>query len=74
MGLTHSARVARTETGAVGRRAGRPSLSNDDTPSARVEFRVPPTLAEAAKERAERDGVSVSTVARAALEQYLEAC
>jgi predicted HicB family RNase H-like nuclease len=50
---------------------GRKSLSGDGSHSPRVQFRVPDTLREAAETRAAKEGVSLSVLAREALEHYL---
>lgn len=50
---------------------GRKSLSHDGSHSPRVQFRVPEQLRDAAAQRAADEGVSVSRLARRALEQYL---
>jgi hypothetical protein len=49
---------------------GRPSLERG--PSPRISYRVGETLYERAKRRAEAEGRTVSEVARAALERYVE--
>ena len=50
---------------------GRKSLSGGDVHSPRVQFRVPDSLRSAAEKRAAEDGVSLSVLARRALEHYL---
>lgn len=50
---------------------GRKSLSGDGSHSPRVQFRVPDALREAAEARAAAEGVSLSALAREALEHYL---
>ena len=50
---------------------GRPSLTGDATQSPRVTFRLEPEVRDRATERAEREGKSLSALAREALEQYL---
>jgi predicted DNA binding CopG/RHH family protein len=50
---------------------GRKSLSGGDVHSPRVQFRVPDSLRSAAEQRAAEDGVSLSVLARQALEHYL---
>ena len=52
---------------------GRKSLSGDGKHSPTVEFRVPESLRTAVEERAAIEGISVSALARRALEQYLRA-
>ncbi|MFG2071736.1 ribbon-helix-helix protein, CopG family [Nonomuraea maritima] len=54
-------------------RPGRPSLTGEGAHSPRVSFRVPEELRERAKARAEREGKSVSALAREAFEQFLRA-
>ncbi|MEX2372914.1 MAG: ribbon-helix-helix protein, CopG family [Dehalococcoidia bacterium] len=51
--------------------AGRPSLTGPGEHSPHVSFRLPAELREAAKRRAQREGKSVSAVARDALREYL---
>lgn len=51
---------------------GRPSLSGQATRSPQVTFRLPPELRAEAERLAEHEGVRVSEVARAALEEYLK--
>jgi hypothetical protein len=55
------------------RTVGRPSLTGEPAPSPHVSFRVSPQLRDLAQDRAKREGKSVSTLAREALEQYLRA-
>lgn len=50
---------------------GRKSLSGGGQHSPRVQFRVPEAVLVEAEQRAERDGISVSTLARTALLHYL---
>lgn len=50
---------------------GGKSLSRDGSHSPRVQFRVPEKMRATAQKRAEREGVSLSVLARRALEQYL---
>lgn len=50
---------------------GRQSLSGGGVHSPRVQFRVPESLRAAAEERAAEEGVSLSVLAREALERYL---
>jgi len=50
---------------------GRKSLSGHDVHSPRVQYRVPESVMEQARKRAEREGVSVHALARKALERYL---
>ena len=50
---------------------GRKSLSGDGSHSPRVQFRLPEDLREAAEARADEEGVSLSVLAREALEHYL---
>lgn len=52
-------------------RAGRPSLSGRSRTSPHVSFRVPETLRAKAEAEAARRGVSVSRLARHALEEHL---
>lgn len=52
---------------------GRPSLSSPGERSPQVSFRVPAKIRAAAVRRAEREGKTVSEVARDALERYLSA-
>jgi predicted HicB family RNase H-like nuclease len=54
-------------------RGGRPSLSGGQTHSPQVSFRVPEQTRERAVARAEAEGVTVSELARRALEQLLDA-
>lgn len=54
------------------RKPGRPALS-EDGPSPSIAFRVPATLRERAKTIAEREGKSVSQLAREALEARVAA-
>ena len=50
---------------------GRKSLTGGNTHSPRVQFRVPEALRDAAERRAAEAGVSLSVLARDALEHYL---
>ena len=50
---------------------GRPSLTGESQHSPRVAFRLDPEVREKAAERAEREGKTVSELAREALKQYL---
>jgi hypothetical protein len=50
---------------------GRKSLSGGSTHSPRVQFRVPDEIREKAEKRAKEKGVTLSVLAREALEQYL---
>ena len=50
---------------------GRKSLSGGRAHSPRVQFRVPDSLRSAAEKQAAREGVSLSALARRALERYL---
>lgn len=50
---------------------GRPSLSGGSTHSPQVTFRLPDQLHRQAVDAAEREGKTVSALAREALEQYL---
>ncbi|MGH3693507.1 MAG: hypothetical protein ACRDRX_05835 [Pseudonocardiaceae bacterium] len=52
-------------------RPGRPSLSGGSTHSPQVTFRMPDQLHKQAVNAAEREGKTVSALAREALEQYL---
>ncbi len=52
-------------------RPGRPSLSGGRTHSPQVTFRIPDQLHRQAVDAAEREGKTVSALAREALEQYL---
>ncbi|PZS19013.1 MAG: hypothetical protein DLM60_10825 [Pseudonocardiales bacterium] len=52
-------------------RPGRPSLSGGSTHSPQVTFRIPDQLHRQAVDAAEREGKTVSALAREALEQYL---
>jgi hypothetical protein len=55
----------------LGRRVGRRSLAGGPGPSPRVNFRVTAELYESARDRAEREGKTVSEVARDALAAYV---
>ena len=50
---------------------GRPSLTGESQHSPRVTFRLDPEERDKATERAEREGKTVSELAREALKQYL---
>lgn len=50
---------------------GRKSLTGGDVHSPRVQFRLPESLRSAAERRAVEEGVSLSALARQALEEYL---
>lgn len=52
-------------------RPGRRSLTGGDIHSPRVSFRVPADLRDAAEKAAEREGKTVSELARDALQKYL---
>lgn len=52
-------------------KAGRPSLTGPGQRSPQVSFRLPPSLREAAERAASREGITVSGLARKALEEYL---
>ena len=54
----------------LGRRRGRPSLNEGVSP--RVTFRMSAELQERARRRAEREGKTLSELARDALTQYVE--
>jgi len=54
----------------LGRRRGRPSLDRGVSP--RVTFRITGELQERARERAEREGKSLSELARDALADYVK--
>jgi predicted HicB family RNase H-like nuclease len=54
----------------LGRRRGRPSLDQGVSP--RVTFRITGGLQERARERAEREGKSLSELARDALAEYVK--
>ena len=53
-------------------RGGRPSLTGAGTHSPRVSFRVPEPILQRAEQRAEVEQVSLSVLARRALERYLD--
>ena len=53
-------------------RGGRPSLTGAGTHSPRVSFRVPELILQRAEQRAEVEQVSLSVLARRALERYLD--
>ncbi len=50
---------------------GRPSLSGTREHSPQVAFRVPPTLRRRAERVAKNEGITVSALAREALEEYV---
>ena len=50
---------------------GRPSLTGESQHSPRVTFRLDPEVRDKAAERAEREGKTVSELAREALKRYL---
>lgn len=52
-------------------RAGRPSLTRPGAHSPIVSFRIPEQLRRKAEERAAREGVTLSGLAREALERFL---
>jgi hypothetical protein len=54
-----------------GRGSGRPSLTGEPKHSPRVTFRLDPEVRDRAVARAEREGKTVSALAREALERYL---
>ena len=54
-----------------GRGRGRPSLTGEAHHSPRVTFRLDPEVRNRAAARAEREGKTVSALAREALERYL---
>jgi hypothetical protein len=54
-----------------GRRVGRRSLAGSAGKSPRLNFRVRPDVYEHARERAEREGKTLSQLAREALEKYV---
>lgn len=51
---------------------GRPSLDPQGSTSPQVTFRLPAQLREKAEDQARREGTRVSSVARRALEEYLQ--
>lgn len=55
----------------LGKRVGRRSLAGGAGTSPRVNFRVTPDVFQRAAERAEREGKTISEVAREALEQHV---
>ena len=57
----------------VRRKGGRPSLTGDSATSPRVSFRVTPTVRERAAIIAEREGKTISQLAREALEARVRA-
>lgn len=54
------------------KRVGRKSLAGDRGPSPRVNFRMTSELQARAQARAQREGKTVSEIAREALEHYVE--
>ncbi len=54
-----------------GRRVGRRSLAGGTGKSPRLNIRTTPALYEQARRRAERDGKTISEIAREALERYV---
>ncbi|MEO3784496.1 hypothetical protein ABGB12_14260 [Actinocorallia sp. B10E7] len=65
--------VRRAVADARRKTAGRPSLTGEAGSSPRVSFRVPDSLRELAQQRAEKEGKTVSALAREAFEDYLRA-
>ena len=66
-------RITEADTQAFARgRGGRPSLTAAGTHSPRVSFRVPEPILQRAEQRAEVEQVSLSVLARRALERYLD--
>jgi hypothetical protein len=66
-------RITEAETQAfTTARGGRPSLTGAGTRSPRVSFRVPELILQRAEQRAEVEQVSLSVLARRALERYLD--
>jgi predicted HicB family RNase H-like nuclease len=57
----------------VRRGTGRPSLSGQAAPSPQIAFRVPQSLRDRAAEIAEREGKTISQLAREALEERVRA-
>jgi predicted HicB family RNase H-like nuclease len=57
----------------VRRRSGRPSLTGEAAVSPRVTFRLPPDIRDRAAAIAEREGKTISQLAREALEERVEA-
>lgn len=57
----------------IARGRGRPSLTGASEPSPRVSFRLAPDIRDRAAAVAEREGKTVSALAREALERYLDA-
>lgn len=51
---------------------GRPSLDRQGSASPQVTFRLPAALRQEAEDQARREGTRVSSVARKALEEYLQ--
>jgi hypothetical protein len=67
----HRITEAETEKFTQDRAAGRPSLTGAGKHSPRLSFRVPVTILQLAEQRADAEQVSLSVLARRALEQYL---
>lgn len=72
-GTRLTAKVADAIVEDVRRKAGRPSLTGDAAASPRVSFRLKPEVRERAAAVAEREGKTVSQLAREALEDRLGA-
>lgn len=53
------------------RQLGRPSLSGTRSPSPQVVVRMTPQLRDAAKELAQREGITLSELTRQALEEHI---
>lgn len=53
-------------------RKGRPSLNGEATASPIIGFRIPPDLRLRAQDIANKEGLSLSELARKALQQYLQ--
>lgn len=54
------------------RQLGRPSLSGEPSPSPQVVVRMTPQLRDAARELAERQGITLSELTRTALEEHIK--
>lgn len=54
------------------RQLGRPSLSGERAPSPQVVVRMSPQLRDAAKQLAEREGITLSELTRQALEERIK--
>ncbi|MCU1655612.1 MAG: hypothetical protein JWO57_268 [Pseudonocardiales bacterium] len=65
--------VAQVIVEKVRRGTGRPSLSGHSTPSPQIAFRVPQSVRDQAAEIAEREGKTISQLAREALEARVRA-